>query len=468
MAVPLRTEPIQPDARPDVEDTDTRTTREVLALLFGPAGARTFAVRLWNGLVEEPDNGPASFTLVLRHPGALRRMFTPPTELNLAESYLRDDCDIEGDIEHATLLGDEIARRLKPKRVLARLAALLLRLPAKGGKDLRVDGGSRTYGGGKPLPAFLRLPHYVLRHTRRRDADAVRFAYDASNPFYQLWLDEHMQYSCGYFRTGREDLDQAQREKLDLICRKLRLRPGHRVLDIGCGWGGFLRYAAEHYGITGYGVSVSAPQVEWANADFARRGLADRVRVEVADYRDVPVDGTWDRVTVIGMIEHVGVANVPRFYARMHGFLKPGGLFLNHLIVSLHEPPARSGEVGSGRVLRQHNAFMQKYIFPDAEMPTISEIVGSAERVGFEVRDVESLREHYATTFRHWRRRMEARADEARALVGDEAYRAFRLYMAAFPPRFEGRWSGLSQVLMSKPLADGRTLLPRSRDDIYQ
>jgi cyclopropane-fatty-acyl-phospholipid synthase len=449
-----------------VDEPAARTTREALGLLFGPPQQRAFAVRLWNGSEERP-SGTAPFTLVLQHPGALRRMFTPPSELNLAESYLRDDYDVEGDLERATLLADEIAERVRPKAVRLRLVRLLLRLPRSGGRDLRVDGRARAYGRGRPLPAFLRLPHYVLRHTRPRDAEAMRFTYDTGNAFYRLWLDEYMQYTCGYFRTGAEDLDGAQRAKLELICRKLRLKPGHRLIDVGCGWGGLLRYAAEHYGITGYGVTLSAEQAEWANEGFARLGIADRVRVEVRDYREVPLDASWDRVTVVGMIEHVGVANVARFYARMHGLLQPGGLFLNHLIVCLYEPPAESGEVGSGRVLRQHNEFIQKYIFPDAEMPTITEVVGSAERVGFEVRDVESLREHYVTTFRHWLRRLEAHADEARTLVGEPAYRAFRLYMAAFPPRFEGRWSGISQVLMSKPLPGGRTGLPRSRDDIY-
>jgi cyclopropane-fatty-acyl-phospholipid synthase len=467
MAVQLRAEHFTP-APPPADDPAARITRAALALLFGPPERRGFAVRLWDGGVEGPAN-PAPFTLVLRHAGALRRMFTPTTELNLAESYLRDDFDVEGDMERAVLLGDQIALRLRSARVLARLPALLLRLPRKGGKHLRIDARARTYGRDRPLPAFLRLPHYVLRHTRRRDAETQAFSYDTSNAFYRLWLDEqYMQYTCAYFRTGTEDLCQAQQAKMEHICRKLRLRPGQRLLDIGCGWGGLLRYAVEHYGVTGYGVTLSAAQAEWANESFARGGIADRVRVDVRDYRALPLDESWDRLTGVGVIEHTGVANIARLYARVHGLLKPGGLFLNQFIVCLFEPPARSGDVGSGRILRQHNAFIQKYIFPDAEMPTITEAVASAERVGFEVRDVESLREHYATTFRHWLRRLEARADEARAIVGEEAYRAFRLYLAAFPPRFEGRWSGLTQVLMSKPLADGRALLPPSRDDVYR
>jgi cyclopropane-fatty-acyl-phospholipid synthase len=467
MAVQLRPEPATQAAPRQAPDADTRTTWEIAALVFGPVESRTFAIRLWNGLVEAPAGGEPAFTLVLRHPGALRRMFLPATELNLAESYLRDDFDVEGDIERATLLGDEIAERLRAKSTVVRLLLRLLRLPRGGGRPLVADGRARAYGDGKPLPAFLRLPHYIWRHSRRRDAESVSFTYNTSNAFYALWLDDHMQYTCAYFRTGKESLAEAQQAKLELICRKLRLAPGQRLLDLGCGWGGLLRYAADRYGISGLGVTLSAEQAEWANASFARAGLADRVRAEVRDYRDLPVDASWDRVTVVGMMEHVGVANVDRFLARVHGLLNPGGLHLNQCIVCLYEPPARSGEAASGRVLRQHNPFIQKYLFPDAEMPTVAEVVTGAERAGFEVRDVESLREHYVTTFRHWLRRLEQRADDVRAIVGEEAYRAFRLYLAAFPPRFEGRWSGLTQVLMAKPTPGGRTAAPRSRDDVY-
>jgi cyclopropane-fatty-acyl-phospholipid synthase len=459
--------PTRIPAPPLAEDAAARTSRQVLALLFGPAETRSFAVRLWNGAVERGAAEEPPFTLVLRHPGALRRMFIPPTELNLAESYLRDDFDIEGRIERATLLADEVAERIRPKAALARVMQKILTLPTGTGKELEVDGRAREYGPERPLPAWQRLPQYILRHSKRRDSETISFAYDTSNEFYALWLDERMQYTCAYFRTGTEDIHQAQVEKLDLVCRKLRIRPGDRLLDIGCGWGGLLKHAVENYGAIGYGVTLSKEQAAWANESFARAGIADRCSAEVRDYRDIPPQRRFDKISAVGVVEHVGVANLAPFYAGVYALLEPGGLFLNHLIITILDPPKEEGKPGSGKVLRQHNAFIQKYIFPDAEMPTIGEVVQNTERAGFEVRDVESLREHYATTFRHWLRRFEARADEVKALLGESGYRAYRLYMAAFPPRFEEHWCGLSQVLLSRNAPGGRTGLPPGRDDIY-
>jgi cyclopropane-fatty-acyl-phospholipid synthase len=434
------------------------TTRAILSLLFGLPSGRDFAVRLWDGTADDPPESPR-FTIVLRHPGALRRMFVPPTELNLAEAFLRNDYDVEGDLEHATTLADLIGERIASVGTKARLMRLVLSLPSTTRSDVDIPAS---------IPAWRWLPNYFLRHSKRRDAEAVSFAYDTSNGFYELWLDEHMQYTCGYFRRGTDDLDQAQRDKLEHICRKLRLRPGDRLLDIGCGWGGLLRYAVKHYGVVGYGVTLSKEQAAYANDAFARAGIADRCHADVRDYRDVDSARRFDKATAVGMVEHVGVARLSEVFSKVYSLLEPGGLFLNHMIVTVLERPAYPGHRGTGKVLRQHNEYIQKYIMPDAEMPTLGEIVFNAERVGFEVRDMESLREHYAQTFRHWLRRVDARRDAVVAIIGEAGYRAFRLYLAAFPPRFEQRWMSICQVLMSRNGANGATGLPASRDDIHR
>lgn len=456
---PVREDPT-PGSSPRRSPTDAAvtTTREILEVLFGPPSARDFAVRLWDDSTDNPDGTPR-FTIVLRHPGALRRMFVPPTELNLAEAFLRNDYDVEGDLEHATTLADPIAERIGSVAAKAKLMRLVMSLPST---------ASEAAPPAASVPAWKRLPHYFLRHNKARDAEALSFAYDTSNEFYELWLDEHMQYTCGYFRHGVDDLDVAQRDKLEHICRKLRLQPGDRLLDIGCGWGGLLRYAVTHYGVVGYGVTLSKEQAAYANAAFERAGIADRCRAEVRDYRDIDPARRFDKVTAVGMVEHVGVARLGEVYSKVYGLLEPGGLFLNHLIVTILEPPAQPGDRGTGKVLRQHNEYIQKYIMPDAEMPTLGEVVYNTERVGFEVRDVESLREHYAQTFRHWLRRFDAHREEVVAIVGESAYRAFRLYLAAFPPRFDEHWMSICQVLMSHNGPKGRAGLPPSRDDIYR
>jgi cyclopropane-fatty-acyl-phospholipid synthase len=279
-------QPAPPVARRAVQapiDDAVRTTRQILEFLFGPPAGRAFAVRLWTGDTEGPVTDAPAFTLVLQHPGALRRMFVPATELNLAESYLRDDFDLEGDVERATMLADDIADRLRSKAALARLMRALLSLPRGTGRRLDVDGRSRDRDAQGPLPAWRRLPQYIFRHSKDRDAETISFAYDTSNAFYELWLDERMVYTCAYYRTGREDVTEAQVNKLELVCRKLRLQPGDRLLDVGCGWGALLHHAVEHFGVTGFGVTLSREQAAWANARFARSGIADRCRVEVCD-----------------------------------------------------------------------------------------------------------------------------------------------------------------------------------------
>lgn len=426
--------------------------RAILHDLFGPVSQRSFAVQLWDGNVDRT-TGDNCFTLSLRRPGALRRMLLPPTEVALGEAYLRDDIDIESDIEAAAGLASAIIARLRSPAVITRITARLLQLPTD------------------DLPSALhennaaRLTLRGSRHSRERDTIAVRYHYDVGNDFYALWLDQRMVYSCAYFQTETADLDTAQTAKLDLICRKLRLQPGERLLDIGCGWGGLAIYAAEHYGVEATGITLSKEQARLARARIRAAGLSDRCHIEVRDYRAFPQNTTFDKVVSVGMFEHVGRAKLPAYFATAYRLTKPGGLFLNHGIVTLAalHPLVRP----AAEAIYRRVGFIPRYVFPDGELITPGEVTQFAEASGFETRDVESLREHYALTLRHWVRRLEACHDQAAALVDETTYRVWRLYMAGCAHAFATGRVGIVQMLLSKPDAQGRAHLPLTRHDIY-
>ncbi|WP_026370013.1 class I SAM-dependent methyltransferase [Kallotenue papyrolyticum] len=425
--------------------------RSILEELFGPPGQRGFAVRYWDGSEERPAQ-PAAWTLVLRRPGALRRMLWPPTDLTLGEAYLRDDFDIEGDIVAAAGLADHLLTRLRSPRLATRLLVELRHLPQDDA----------------PPPAPTRRfeqPWWLPRHARRRDAQAVRHHYDVGNDFYALWLDRRMVYSCAYFPTGAEDIDAAQEAKLELICRKLRLQPGERLLDIGCGWGGLIIYAAERYGVEALGITLSHQQAALARERIAQAGLEGRCRVEVCDYRELR-GLRFDKVVSVGMFEHVGAAKQPIYFAKAYELTRPGGLFLNHGIVTRRWWRSEAERVG-WRVLGPHTSFVQRYVFPDGELVPIGEAVQVAEAAGFEARDLENLREHYVLTLRHWVRRLEQHHDTAARLVGETTYRIWRLYMAGSAHAFQSGRIAVTQLLLSRPDATGRTHLPLTRADIY-
>jgi cyclopropane-fatty-acyl-phospholipid synthase len=270
-------------------------TRRLLGELFGDDGKTKIAVRLWDG-TRWPDDRPRAATLVLRHPGALRAMFAEGTELGLAEAYLYDDFDIEGDIETVFGLAEAIAERTGGWRNKLRAFAQLRRLPRP-----------RERRPGRRGPASLS----GRQHSVERDRQAVRYHYDVSNDFYRLWLDSRMVYSCAYFETPGTDLDTAQLAKLNMICRKLRLRPGQRLLDIGCGWGGLVMHAAREYGVDATGITLSQPQADLANRLAAEGGLAGCCRVEVRDYREVDSSRPFDVLVSVGMFEHVGERMLP-------------------------------------------------------------------------------------------------------------------------------------------------------------
>ncbi len=411
-----------------------------LGELLAGYGSRDFAVRAWDGTVWEADAGqPTRFTLVLQHPGAVRKMFWPPRPYTLGEAYIYNDIDIEGDI-HAFFALTGYLYKLRSGLGLGQRLRWFKRL-------IDLPGGSRPRTG----RLAARLSGAV--HSLERDRQAVSYHYDVSNDFFQLWLDRRMIYTCAYFADPSDDIDRAQERKLDYICRKLRLVPGDRLLDIGCGWGGLVLYAAQQYGVHALGITVSHKQVELAQERIRQAGLQDRCRVEYQDYREV--SGTFDKLVSIGMFEQIGGEMLPLYFQKAYSLLRPGGVFLNHGI-------SLSGWEGKPR----NQAFSQRYVFPDGELKPIHTTLQAAEQARLEVRDVESLREHYILTLQNWVRRLEARADEARQLTNETAYRIWRLYMAGAADAFRAARINLYQTLLVKP-DRGVSGLPMTRADWY-
>ena len=428
--------------------------RRVVEDLFGPAEDRRFGVRYWDGSTDPaPDNPP--FTLVVRRPGALRRMLVPPSELSIVEAYLLDDVDLEGDIESAADVGDVAAKRVSSRSALSRLLRDVLALP----KDEPPPDAQRAH-------VARRMFRFGREHSEHRDQEAVRFHYDVGNDFYALWLDRQMVYSCGYFEHGNETLDEAQTAKLDLVCRKLRLKPGERLLDIGCGWGALVMHAARHYGVRATGITLSEEQASLARRRVMGNGLSDRVDIEVRDYRTLG-DETFEKISSVGMVEHVGLARLPEYFGVAFRVLKPGGLFLNHGIVSLEDAQHRGVLEPLWRRLWKRDQFIRRYVFPDGDLVPSSAVIRSAEGAGFELRDVESLREHYVSTLRQWVTNLENNEQQARALTSDVTYRVWRLYMAASAYGFRIGRIGVIQSLLAKRDANGRASVPRTRVDLY-
>jgi cyclopropane-fatty-acyl-phospholipid synthase len=432
------------------------TTQAILTLMFGPVAERQFNVRYWDGTVDRSGDGDPRFTLILRSPHTLRRVLWSwsSKDLSAGEAYLRDDFDVDGDLEALTSLSDSVTSRLKRPGVLAQLALLMLTLPAVT-EQVRGENSQAQRATADAT------------HSRAQDAGAIRYHYDVGNDFYALWLDESMAYSCAYYPTGTEDLAAAQVAKFELICRKLRLQQGESLLYIGCGWGGLALYAARQYGTRVTGVTLSESQAVFAQERAAAAGLPERVKIEVRDYRDLPASAVYDKIVSVGMFEHVGRANLPLYFAQAYRLLRPGGLFLNHGIVSALPPTIFQTTLERISASAGRRSFIQTYVFPNGELLPLSEVLTFAEKERFETRDVENLREHYAHTLRDWVRRLEARHGEAKSLVGEQMYRIWRLYMSGSASAFASGQIGVSQMLLAKPDLDGAVRLPPSRADLY-
>ncbi len=434
----------KPSAPAIEQDKATSEVMAVLKILFGDV-KRNFTIRLWNGMTMDPSPGQESeFTLVVNHPCAIWHALVPPNDLSMGEAYIYNYMDIEGNIYAIYPLLDSITRKFHDPVSVAKLGAALLHL-----RKYKDDCE-------KIAPANKAAELKGGKHSKERDRQAISYHYDVSNEFYKLFLDKNLVYSCAYYPTGEEDLDTAQELKLDYICRKLRLKPGEKLLDIGCGWGALVIHAAKHYGVQALGITLSKNQYEYANERIKAEGLEDTCRVELLDYRDAGPEGSFDKLVSVGMFEHVGEEKLQTYFEKAWRLLKPGGLFLNHGIACRWKD-----------CKFRKNSLTNKYVFPDGQLVAISTTLKYAEKVGFEVRDVESLREHYARTLRFWVSNLERNHREALKYVDEPTYRIWRLFMSGSAYGFEIGRHNLYQTLLVKA-PDGKSGMPWSRKYMYE
>jgi len=376
---------------------------------------------LWSG--QQFDFGHFSapqVTLKVNTAAALPLLLEPSLD-NLGEAYVKGKIDIEGKLADIIDIGYSLAR-------------------------------STVTSAGK----LSRVRRYFT-HSKNTDKKAIQYHYDVSNAFYQLWLDENMVYSCAYFENGDEDLATAQLKKIDHILTKIQLQPGQRLLDIGCGWGALVLRAAQKFGARCVGVTLSQNQFDLATERVKAAGLEDRIEIRLQDYRDI--DGQFDRITSVGMFEHVGRKNLPAYFRKVHDLLADDGVAMNHGITS---SDADSGETSLGG-----GEFIDRYVFPDGELPHIGLALEAAQRGGLEAVDIESLRRHYARTLNIWAENFEARADEARQLVDDEKFRIWRVYLAGCAYAFEHDDVSIYQIVCRKA-GRSATTLPWSRRYMYE
>nr|WP_211176658.1 cyclopropane-fatty-acyl-phospholipid synthase family protein [Pseudonocardia acidicola] len=406
-------------------------------------------IRAWDGSESGPAHDPRAPIAIIRHRRALRRLLWNPGELGLARAFVAGELDVDGDIADGlsrfwklaktTDLGAvrlSTADRIEAAKIGLRLGALGPR-PKPPASEARLSGGL---------------------HTHRRDRAAIAHHYDLSNDFYEFLLDPRMSYSCGYWTQQAGPaygLADAQRDKLDLICRKLGLRPGMRLLDVGCGWASLPIHAAQHYGVTAVGVTLSAQQRAFGTARVAELGLQDQVEIRLQDYREIP-DQPFDAIATIEMGEHVGEGNYSAYAAQLHRLLRPHGRLL---LQQMSRGAAGTNTAPGG------GAFMESYVAPDMFMRPLGSTINVLEQAGLEVVDVHSLREHYVWTVRPWLDTLQQHKAEAIRLIGEEQYRVWLLYLAGAALAFEENRMGVHQILLARPDAEGRSGLPRSRRD---
>jgi cyclopropane-fatty-acyl-phospholipid synthase len=413
-----------------LESSQQESTNVLEELFQGYAGAN-FAVRLWDhSCWHFSERERPACTIVFRTPASLRSMVINPNEITLGTAFIQDDLDVEGDL---LSVFDVV------EHVLHRPAEL-----------------QRTF-----LQSISKISWWVRQwlrevnsHTHQRDRASIAYHYDQPAEFYRLWLSSALVYSCAYFKTGDESLDEAQENKLELICRKLRLEPLERFLDIGCGWGGLILHAALKHGVYAHGITLSQQQADTAVERIAQAKLTQSCVVELEDYRAISSAFQFDKIASVGMFEHVGLGNLPQYFNIAYRLLKPGGVFLNH------------GIADSSLSRRQKPSFIDRYVFPDGELVALPKAIEAAEQAGFEVGDVENLREHYEKTLRLWVRDLERNADLALRYVSKITYRIWRLYMAGSAAAFRRGDIAVYQTLLSRPM-HGKSGLPLTREDWY-
>ncbi|HEB99539.1 MAG TPA: class I SAM-dependent methyltransferase [Thiotrichales bacterium] len=388
--------------------------RLVQTMLQGYRGP--VAVRLWDGSLAHGRPG-APVALVFHQPAPLRDLVLHADLFRLAEAYLAGGVDAEGDMEVLFDLVEFLRCRQWSWRERLRLFHEAVMLPGMSRKRAARE-------------------RRASRRLRRNGRQAIAHHYDVGNEFYRLWLDPNMVYSCAYFSTPDQPLVEAQEDKLDYICRKLRLSPGQHLLDIGCGWGALALRAARRHGVRVHGITLSREQCAHARERVRQEGLEGQVRIDLLDYRELPDDARYDRIVSVGMFEHIGRKNFPLYFGKVRRMLRPGGLFLNHGITN-----------DTGWQDTPISRFINAYVFPDGELARISDVQLAMEEAGFEILDVESLRPHYQLTLRRWRETLEARKEEAVALTSDQTYRIWRLYMAGSSYYFGDGSLGVYQVL---------------------
>jgi cyclopropane-fatty-acyl-phospholipid synthase len=401
---------------------------------------RDFAVRFWDGSTWEPDAGrPGLFTLVLNHAGSLRKMLWPPNDMSVAEAYIFDDCNIEGDLPAFIRFFRGLGAHKRGLGERLRLGWRLWNLPAVA----------------RPRTGRPRAKLHGKVHSKERDAQAISYHYDVPPEFFEVFLDSHMQYTCGVFANPDEDLETAQERKLHYLCRKLRLKPGERLLDIGCGWGCLVMFAARHYGAQAVGATLSKRQAEWANAHIRQAGLQDRCRVDHVDYRDIPENQSFDKLTTVCVLEHLGEPGITTYMQKVHRLLRPGGSAVIQQITLSR--PFR---------LAAHRRFSERYVFPDGELVPVSATLREAEKAGLEVRDLESLREHYPLTIKHWLKKLDAGHDEAIRLTDEATLRVHKLYLAGAMVGYGDNVYNLHHTVLVKP-EHGASGYPLGRADWY-
>jgi cyclopropane-fatty-acyl-phospholipid synthase len=367
---------------------------------------------------------PARVVIRIKDMTGARLLFNP-TLSNLGTAYVEGHLDIDGHVDDLIDVAVSLAKSTDPNDFAEPEVGIVGRL---------------------------------LAHSKKRDKESIEYHYDVSNAFYKLFLDERMVYSCGYFKTPDDSLDQAQLQKLDHILNKVMLKEGDRLLDVGCGWGALAIRAAQR-GAHVVGVTLSQNQFDYATEQVRALGLSDRCDIRIQDYRDIPDSERFDKIVSVGMFEHVGHKNLQPYFSKLHGLLKDGGAMLMHGITST-DPNRRVVGRGGGE-------FIDRYVFPDGELPHVTFAMRAMAEAGFEVVDVESLRRHYAKTLTHWAHRLEAEADAARAIAGDKRYRIWRVYLAGCAYGFANNWMNINQMLCCKLGDSNANPFPMTRDWIY-